>query len=86
MSLAIFAVASSTPLLALPRSAPEHPRLYFTSDTLSDIHEKIESDEQTGRWYAQIKKHAERILNQPPSKYEIPDGKRLLSTSRRVLD
>lgn len=33
-----------------------------------------------------MRQAGEDILKQPPSKYEIPDGKRLLATSRRVLD
>ena len=38
------------------------------------------------RIYGDIKKSADRILSAPVSKYEKPDGRRLLSVSRRVLD
>ena len=38
------------------------------------------------RIYAEVKKSADQTLAAPVSKYEKPDGKRLLSVSRRVLD
>ena len=38
------------------------------------------------RIYAEVKKSADKILAAPVSKYEKPDGRRLLSVSRRVLD
>ena len=33
-----------------------------------------------------ILRNADRILGDPPAKYERPDGRRLLSVSRKVLD
>ncbi len=36
--------------------------------------------------YTKIKENADKILNEPVSKYEIPDGLRLLYVSRKVLN
>jgi hypothetical protein len=36
--------------------------------------------------YGEVKKSADAMLGAPVSKYEKPDGKRLLGVSRRVLD
>jgi hypothetical protein len=38
------------------------------------------------RIYAEVKRSADEILAAPVSRYEKPDGRRLLSVSRRVLD
>jgi heparinase II/III-like protein/uncharacterized protein DUF4962 len=38
------------------------------------------------RWHEQLRERAQRLLTEAPSRYEIPDGLRLLATSRRVLD
>ena len=37
-------------------------------------------------WHQELRRQGDKILSAPPSQYEIPDGKRLLATSRRVLD
>jgi hypothetical protein len=37
------------------------------------------------RSLAELRRQADALLDDAPSKYEIPDGKRLLATSRRVL-
>jgi hypothetical protein len=37
-------------------------------------------------WYQKLRAAGEKTLVASPSKYEIPDGLRLLATSRRVLD
>ena len=63
----------------------EHPRLLATSADFARLKEKIKSDPQLKKWHGQLREQAEKILKDPPSKYEIPDGLRLLSTSRRVL-
>ncbi|MDP6040095.1 MAG: heparinase II/III family protein, partial [Candidatus Latescibacteria bacterium] len=38
------------------------------------------------QWYEHIKAEADDILAQPPSHYEIPDGRRLLGVSRQVKE
>lgn len=50
------------------------------------LQEEIKTNILVARWYDQIKTRAENILQEPPSQFVIPDGLRLLDTSRRVLD
>ncbi len=48
------------------------------------LRERIQTDPRCKGWYDALKKEAAKDLASAPSKYEIPDGKRLLSVSRRV--
>lgn len=63
-----------------------HPRLLATSNDFVRLRGAIVADPLLTTWQGELKKHGAEILKQAPSKYEIPDGKRLLATSRRVLD
>jgi hypothetical protein len=65
---------------------PGHPRLLATSEDFLRLRERVAADPQLRAWQEKIAAQAGRILAAPPSKYEIPDGLRLLATSRRVLD
>jgi len=65
---------------------PEHPRLLMNKDDIPRLKALIAEDAQARGWYAALKNSATNLLFQPPSQYEIPDGIRLLATSRRVLD
>jgi hypothetical protein len=64
---------------------PEHPRLLATRADFDRLKAQVKSDDTSQRWHADLQKQAGRILTQAPSRYEIPDGLRLLATSRRVL-
>jgi hypothetical protein len=64
----------------------EHPRLMATDDDFRRITREKETDEYVKTAFRQIYEEGVKILSLPPSKYEIPDGLRLLSTSRRVVD
>jgi hypothetical protein len=64
----------------------EHPRLLAPREEFVRLKERIGTDAQLGRWHAALRDRAQRMLAEPPSRYEIPDGLRLLATSRRVLD
>src|SRR5437867_4456518 len=63
----------------------EHPRLLASAKDFSELKQRIAADEQLKKWADKLREQARRILGEPPSKYEIPDGLRLLGTSRRVL-
>jgi len=65
---------------------PAHPRLTLDADAVVRLRKLVKSDELAGRIYKQIRSNAKKILAAKPSIYEIPDGRRLLSVSRRVLD
>lgn len=66
--------------------APGHPRLLIDAETVDRLRRNIAADANAARWYQAIQAEAADILDQPPSKYEIPDGRRLLSVSRRVKE
>lgn len=61
-----------------------HPRLLATADDFQRLRAQCPADQRAGRWLARLKDEATELLSQAPVKYEIPDGKRLLSVSRRA--
>ncbi|MDH3584949.1 MAG: heparinase II/III-family protein, partial [Phycisphaerae bacterium] len=46
----------------------------------------VRRDPQARTWHAALRKRADGLLDDPPSRYELPDGKRLLSVCRRVVE
>jgi hypothetical protein len=64
----------------------EHPRLLGSAADFARLKERVTADPMLQVWRSKLRDRAERILTEPPSGYEIPDGLRLLATSRRVLD
>ena len=70
----------------LGRLRPEHPRLLLTPESLETLRARIANDDRLAAWNETLRARCERILTEPPSQYEIPDGLRLLATSRRVLE
>ena len=63
-----------------------HPRLIVDDAELARIKRLTQSDPLAGKIYRAVKQDADKILKEKPSIYEIPDGRRLLSVSRRVVD
>ena len=66
--------------------AKQHPRLITSAKELALLKGRVSEDAQLREWHSKLAERARRILTDRPSRYEIPDGLRLLSTSRRVLD
>src|SRR5947209_3836108 len=64
----------------------DHPRLLMSSNDFERLKQSVQSEEPLRTWHAHLQNAAKSILAAPPSKYEIPDGLRLLDTSRRVLE
>ncbi|MGC8743384.1 MAG: heparinase II/III domain-containing protein [Verrucomicrobiia bacterium] len=64
----------------------EHPRLIATKQDFIILKKQVTNDATLSRWFKEVRSRGEAILNEAPSKYEIPDGLRLLSTSRRVMN
>jgi hypothetical protein len=58
----------------------EHPRLFATQADFKRLKSSVSSG-----WPHKLKAQADDLIGQPSSKYEIPDGLRLLGVSRRVL-
>lgn len=75
--------AESNPLATLRR---DHPRLLVNAGEFEQIKQRIAQDPQLQQWQSNLRAKAAKVLREPPSRYEIPDGKRLLATSRRVVD
>jgi len=63
----------------------EHPRLLVTEASFERVRKLVQTNPQAREFYQRVKSQGERICQEPPSRYEIPDGLRLLATSRRVL-
>jgi len=63
-----------------------HPRLHATKADFEALKGRITTDETLKKWYDAVKTSGDRILGEEPSIYIIPDGLRLLSTSRRVVN
>jgi hypothetical protein len=95
LSLAIIPVLHSQerkfPEMVLPEKLlatlkTGHPRLHASGSDFAALKQRIAADETLKKWYEGVKNDGERIIGQEPCIYVIPDGLRLLGTSRRVLD
>lgn len=62
-----------------------HPRLLLSEPELAALKARIPTDELQRRWLDDLRRRGQRMLSEPVSAYVIPDGLRLLETSRRVL-
>lgn len=65
--------------------ASAHPRILMDSERFEKIKEYIETDENFKKWYAAVKKSADKALKNPLPVYELRDGERLLFVSRDVM-
>jgi len=86
-------LAADPPPLDSPTAAqilaalrPGHPRLMATAARFDQLKRDVKSDQTLLRWHESLRREGDSILRARPSQYEIPDGLRLLATSRRVLD
>ncbi len=71
----------------LPKAVGKsHPRIILTPTSLASIKSNISTNPRMREWHSKFIFDAKALLKEPVSKYEIPDGKRLLETSRRVLN
>lgn len=61
-----------------------HPRVVVDGNTFEEMRNLIQTDEFAKKAFESVIKEAEGYIKQEPSKYVIPDGIRLLDTSRRV--
>ena len=64
----------------------EHPRLLADRAQFDWLAAQCKVDAHAGRWLAQLRERADKLLLTPPVKYEIPDGKRLLAVSREAKE
>lgn len=78
------AIPGEAQLLSLVK--PTHPRLLASEGDFATLKLQVATDPQLADWQKKLRKEALAILDQPPARYEIPDGLRLLFTSRKVQD
>lgn len=64
---------------------PGHPRLICLNEDLARVRAMIAAEPLAAEYRDAIRKHAERILNEPPVEHKLA-GPRLLGQSRRCLD
>ncbi len=89
--LATSAQPAESPLRLPPRDQilktlqPAHPRLLVEPDDFAALKRRIAETPRLAEWYADLQRQADETLKKPANTYRIPDGKRLLSTSRSVL-
>jgi hypothetical protein len=81
----------AVPVMKLPENLLEtlkkdHPRLHASSADFVALKNRIAADPTLKTWYEGLVQQGERILGEEPSIYIIPDGLRLLSTSRKVVE
>ncbi len=81
-------VSAQLPSAAKIRTLPlkSHPRLLATEARFAEIKSQSATDPNTEKWYQKLGYEADYyVKDQELPKYEIPDGKRLLTMSKRVL-
>jgi len=61
------------------------PRLLATDSDFDRAARLVETDDRAAAWFDAVRSHADTLLEEPPNEYAIPDGRRLLGTSRSVL-
>ena len=64
----------------------QHPRLLTDQAGFDRLRERIKTDPTLVEWDKQVQRYADDILKSPLPQHVIPDGLRLLSTSRSVVD
>ena len=68
------------------RTVAPHPRLFMTEERLGELKKQAQADTVLQRYVTQLLSSADEVINQPPLRRVIPDGLRLLSTSRNCLN
>ncbi len=63
-----------------------HPRLLADDARFARIRELVRTDPVAKNWLACLREQVAKIMEEPIVSYDIPDGKRLLATSRRLVD
>lgn len=61
-----------------------HPRIIMSKDRFEKLKTSINDDSVTAILLEKLRNEADRLLDVPVSQYEIPDGIRLLETSKRI--
>ncbi|MEI7730162.1 MAG: DUF4962 domain-containing protein [Verrucomicrobiota bacterium] len=94
ITIAWLAQAAEKPSPVATPAAPEilatlkkpHPRLLMSTEDFARLRKEVDTDPNLQKWFQRVRDNAGKILRETPVKYEIPDGLRLLATSRKVVD
>ncbi len=70
----------------LVKNLQDHPRLLCDGENFARIKKLKNKDNNLKRWLKNTKRKAVEIMEEPAVEYNIPDGRRLLSISRKVLN
>ena len=81
---AISPSAATVTSLFQARSQDVHPRIMANDRDFARIRRLVQTDPYMKVWYAQLYAFGEEQLAEPLCKYEFPDGKKLLTISRRA--
>lgn len=86
----LLAIICTTPLSAAEapweKLRPGHPRVLATEADFAKLRSRLVSEPHLQPWWDRLVRGGQQLEKAAPSKYEIPDGKRLLAVSRRVLE
>ncbi|MEM7680706.1 MAG: heparinase II/III family protein [Planctomycetota bacterium] len=63
----------------------EAPRLMLTTERQQTLRGLVERDPLAGRWFATVRRQADRLMDDAVVRHELPDGTRMLPVSREVL-
>ena len=55
----------------------KHPRIFATEDTFEVLKQRIGTDENVQKWYTDLRRQADKVVDSPVGKYELPDGRRM---------
>lgn len=78
-------VQSPAPEAILKLLKREHPRLLINRPGFEALAKRIKADRSLAQWDAQVQREADELLAAPLPRHVLPDGLRLLATSRRTL-
>lgn len=69
----------------LQRLKPQHPRLLIDQAGFEELGRRIKTDAALKAWDESVRREADKLLKASLPRHELPDGLRLLNTSRSVL-
>jgi hypothetical protein len=85
IAMAVVGTAGVCAEPVLAKLKPEHPRLLIDRAGFEELGRRIQSDPVLREWDQQVRREADKLLTAPLPQHVIPDGLRLLATSRSVL-
>ena len=76
---------SLRPKSCVKRIKPQHPRLLLDAAGFDGLRKKIAADPPLWKWEQDLPRQANHCLKEKPPEHVMPDGLRLLDTSRRMV-